>query len=137
MNIFCSLTYTKLFTVCKIFNIDFEPLQIPYFRGWTLNFNFFEKNLSMCTTFVLHVLTNYFQEKRYLRSKLKNRQNYRKIFASLFSGPGELLGKSPPGKSKPRFLFRIEHSILCKNFKTLALKVTEEIRGQEGPLKSH
>ena len=91
----------------------------------------------MCTTFVLHVLTNYLQEKRYLRSKVKNRKNYHKIFASLFSGPGELLGKSPPGKSKPRFLFIIEHSILCKNFKTLALKVTEEIRGQEGPLKSH
>ena len=87
----------------------------------------------MCTTFVLHVLTNYLQEKRYLRSKVKNRRNERKIFASICSGPGEFLGKSLPGKSKPRHDFRIEHSILCQNFKTLALKVTEEIRGQEGP----
>ena len=89
----------------------------------------------MCTTFVLHVLTNYLQEKRYFRSNVKNGRNQRKIFASLFSGPGELLGKSPPGKSKPRHVFIIEHSILCKNFKTLALKVTEEIASQNDTLK--
>ena len=87
----------------------------------------------MHTTFVQHVFTNYLQEKRYLRSKVKNRKKYHKMFASLFSGLGELLGKSPPGKLKPGFLFIIEHSIMCKNLKTLALKITEEIRGQEGP----
>ena len=91
----------------------------------------------MCTTFVLYVLTNYASVKRYSRSNVEKCQKWREFFASIFSGPGELLGKSPPGKSNPLHAFIMEHSILCKKFKTLALKVTEEIRGQEEPLKSH
>ena len=91
----------------------------------------------MCTTFVLYVLTNYAFEKRYSRSNVEKRKKWREFFASIFSGPGELLGKTTPVKSKARQGFFIDCSILCKNFKTLALKIMEEIRGQEGPLKSH
>ena len=90
----------------------------------------------MCTTFVLYVLTNYASEKRYSRSNVEKRKKWREFFASIFSGPGELLGKTAQVKSKaPRAIYK-DCSILYKNFKTLALIVTEEMRGQERPLKS-
>ena len=90
----------------------------------------------MYTTFILYVITNYFPEKRYSRSNVENQQKWRIIFASIFSGPGELLGKMTPVKSKARQGFFIDRSILCKNFMTLALIVTEEMHGQVRPLKS-
>ena len=91
----------------------------------------------MCTTFVLYVFTNYAFEKRYSRSNVEKRKKWREFFASIFSGPGELLGKTTQVKSKASPGIYKDCSILCKNFKTLALKITEEIRGQEGPVKSH
>ena len=90
----------------------------------------------MCTTFVLYVFTNYAFEKRYSRSNVEKRKKWREFFASIFSGPGELLGKTTQVKSKASPGIYKDCSILCKNFKTLALIVTEEMRGQERPLKS-
>ena len=60
----------------------------------------------------------------------------RKFFASTFSGPGELFGKTTQVKSKVSPGIYEDCSILCKNFKTLALIVTEEMRRQTRPLKS-
>ena len=90
----------------------------------------------MCTTFVLYVLTNYASEKRYSRSNIEKRKKWREFFASIFSGPGELLGKITQVKLKASSGIYEDCSILCKNFKTLALIVTEEMCRQERPLKS-
>ena len=90
----------------------------------------------MCTTFVLDVLTNYAFEKRYSRSNVEKRKKWREFFASIFSGPGELLGKTTQVKSKASPGIYKDCSILCKNFKTLALIVSEEMRRQKRPLKS-
>ena len=53
-----------------------------------------------------------------------------------FSDLGELLGKITQVKLKARRVISNNSSILSKNFKTLALIVTEEMRGQNRPLKS-
>ena len=90
----------------------------------------------MCTTFVLYVFTNYASEKRYSRSNVENRQKWREFFACIFSGPGELLGKITQVKLKASSGIYEDCSILCKNFKTLALIVSEEMRGKKRPLKS-
>ena len=90
----------------------------------------------MCTTFVLYVLTNYAFEKRYSRSNVEKPQKRREFFAFIFSGPGELLGKTRQVKSKASPGIYKYCFILCKNFKTLALIVSEEMRGQNRPLKS-
>ena len=70
------------------------------------------------------------------RDLVEKCQKWREFFASIFTGPGELLGKTTQVKSKaPPGIYK-DCSILCKNFKTLALIVTEEVRGQERPLQS-
>ena len=91
----------------------------------------------MCTTFVLYVLTNYASEKRYSRWNVKKRKKWREFFASIFSGPGELLGKTAQIKSKTRRVIYNDSSLLCKNIRILAFIVTEELCRQERPLKSH
>ena len=91
----------------------------------------------MCTTFVLYVLTNYASVKRYSRSNVEKRKKWREFFACIFSGPGELLAKTTQVKSKASPGIYKDCSIMCKNFKTLALIVSEEMCGQKRPLKSN
>ena len=88
---------------------------------------------NICSTY----LNKLFTGKKIFKIKGQKSPKLAQNFRILFSGPGELLGKSPPGKSMPRHVFIIEDSILRKIFKTIALKLTEEVRGQEGLLKSH
>ena len=82
----------------------------------------------MCTTFVLYDLTNYAFVKKIFKT-ICRKTPY------IFSGPGELFGTTTQVKSKVSPGIYEDCPILCKNFKTLALIVTEEMRGQERPLK--
>ena len=66
----------------------------------------------------------------------KNAKKWREFFASILSCPGRLFGKTTHVKSKVSLDIYENCSILCKNVKTLALIVAEEMRGQEMPLKS-
>ena len=101
--------------------------------GWPLNLN---QSSKMRTTFVLYVLTNYALEKRYSRPNVVKRQKWREFFPYIFSSPRELCGITTQVISKVSSGIYEDCSILFKNVKTLALIVTEEMRGQERPLKS-
>ena len=64
-------------------------------------------------------------------------QNLAKFFRTIYSGPGELLGKSLPVKSKTFPIIYYDGSILCSKLKSLAFIVKEFILGQGRPPKSH